>query len=425
MKISLSSARQRLRARAAAPKCRSCESLLGEPVIDLGSQPLSNAYLTPAELDVPEPRYPLQVRLCAVCALVQADDAMPREVIFHDRYPYYSSFSDSWLEHAKSYAERMCRELALTPSSFIVEIASNDGYLLRWFVERGLRVHGIDPARACAQAAAALGIETTVAFFGEATAREMVVQHGRADLVIANNVLAHVPDLNDFLAGIAATLAPAGLATFEFPHLLRLVADGAFDTIYHEHFSYLSIAALQPLFARHGLDIVDVESLVTHGGSLRVFARRTGTAEAHPRVAAIIAEEAAAGLSDIQTYRRFMQRIEHIRGALGGALDQARAEGKRIAAYGAAAKGNTLLNTFGITSAVMPYVVDRSPYKVGRCMPGSHIPIVALDEVRRQKPDWILILPWNVAGEIIASLSYAAQWGARFYTAIPSFREIA
>jgi hypothetical protein len=409
---------------APAPLCRACGQTLGRPVLDLGMQPLSNSYLCAEQLADMEQFFPLCVRLCPACALVQADAVTAREMIFHGGYQYFSSYSESWLAHAKAYAERMCTELSLSANSFIVEVASNDGYLLRWFAEKKLRVLGIDPARDCALAAERVGVPTTVAFFGKATAAHVVGQHGQADLVAANNVLAHVPDLNDFVGGIAVLLNRQGVATFEFPHLLELVRLGAYDTIYHEHYSYLSILALMPLFERHGLEIFKVEALKSHGGSLRIFVGHTGSHAVQSSVAEILTCELEAELAHPKTYERLADAIDSSRLALFQLLIDAKRSGKKAVAYGAAAKGNTLLNTLGVGSSLLNFVVDRNPQKVGTFMPGSHIPILDVDAIQREKPEVIVVLPWNLSAEISKQLEFTKAWGAQLYRAIPSVEKI-
>ena len=404
--------------------CRSCSMPLGQAVIDLGMQPLSNAYLREHQLNSGEAFYPLRIRLCTSCALLQTDAVTTREDIFHDAYAYFSSYSHSWLQHARAYAERMQAERQLTKDSFIVEVASNDGYLLRWFATAGFRVRGIDPARECARAALQHGVETTVAFLGRALAENFVAEHGQADIVVANNVLAHVPDLNDFVSGIALLLAPQGLATFEFPHLMELVRFNAFDTIYHEHYCYLSVQALQPLFERHGLVISDVERLSTHGGSLRLHVTHRGVASTSRNVYEIVLAEQQAALHQSATYVQLNAKIDMLRVNLLRTLIEVRERGEIAVAYGAAAKGNTLLNTLGIGSRFLRYVVDRNPHKIGSYMPGSHLPIVDLSYLERDQPSWILVLPWNLSAEIAEQLSYTKAWGAHLYRAIPDIQLI-
>jgi SAM-dependent methyltransferase len=404
--------------------CRACDEELTKPVLDLGFQPLSNAYLTDVQLAVMEPHYPLAIYLCRRCALMQIDAVEPPDQIFTAGYAYFSSYSTSWLNHARHYAERMVTEHGLTDESFVVEVGSNDGYLLRWFAAAGMRVLGIEPALACAFAARSIGIESEGAFFGIETATRIAQRHGRADLMVANNVLAHVPNINDFVAGFAVLLARDGLATFEFPHLLRLVERNAWDTIYHEHFSYLSVSALLPLFSRHGLEIIDVEEFTTHGGSLRLSVTPAGARCVRPAVAEIVERERAAGLTTRAGYERFVDAVRESQYALIEYLIAKRRAKQRVAAYGAAAKGNTLLNSCGIRGDLIEYVVDRNPHKVGRVMPGSHIPIRAVAELEADTVETVLILPWNLSDEILASMAHLRARGVRFAVPIPFIREL-
>jgi SAM-dependent methyltransferase len=405
--------------------CRACGTVLNEPVLDLGFQPLSNAYLNDVSLAQMEPHYPLAVYLCDGCALAQIDAVEPPNHIFTAGYAYFSSYSSSWLDHARAYAARMIATRELTAASFVIEVASNDGYLLRWFAEAGIRVLGIEPALACAEAARSIGIESDTAFFGIETATRIVQSHGQADLMAANNVLAHVPDINDFVAGFAIALAPDGLATFEFPHLLSLVEGNAWDTIYHEHFSYLSVSALAPLFRRHALEILDVEELPTHGGSLRLSVTRAGAGSARPSVAEMIERERARGLTTRAGYEAFVLGVRESQYALIEYLIAQRRAGKRVAAYGAAAKGNTLMNSCGIRGDLIEYVVDRNPHKVGCVMPGSHIPIRAVEELERDAVDTVLIFPWNLTAEIVNSMNHLRARGMTFAVPIPRVRELA
>jgi len=405
--------------------CRACGTALDEPVLDLGFQPLSNAYLldrqAPHEM---EPHYPLAVYLCDACAFVQIDAVEAPDHIFTAEYAYFSSYSSSWLAHAHAYADRMIAERALDKHSFVVEVASNDGYLLRWFVEAGIRVLGVEPALACAQAARSVGVESETSFFGIETAARILKTHGQADLMAANNVLAHVPNINDFIGGFAILLARNGMATFEFPHLLTLVERNAWDTIYHEHFSYLSVSALAPLFRSHGLQIIDVEELATHGGSLRLFVMRAGAQTVHARVQEMIAREEALRVTSREGYSDFARGVRDSQYALLEYLIAKRRAGKRVAAYGAAAKGNTLMNSCGIRGDLIEYVVDRNPHKVGRKMPGSHIPIRAVEYLEHDSPDVVLIFPWNLTDEILASMEHLRQRGITFAVPIPTIREL-
>ena len=411
--------------KASRPTCRFCDAPLTETFVDLGSMPLANSYLQPGDLARHEPAYPLHARVCDTCRLVQVDDVVPPEAIFGD-YAYFSSYSASWVAHAGRYAVMARQRFGLTGASQVVEIASNDGYLLKHFRDAGIPVLGIEPAGNVAAAAEAAGIPTRVTFFGEATARSLVAEGIAADLLVGNNVLAHVPDLNDFVAGLAIVLKPDGVLTMEFPHLLRLIEDVQFDTIYHEHFSYFSLLTVEQVFARHGLRVFDVESIPTHGGSLRIFVCHDAcrSLASGPALALLRAEEKQAGLDRDTGYRGFAARVAQVRDGLLAFLAAQRAAGCRIAAYGAAAKGNTLLNYCGIGPDAIAYVVDVSPHKQGRLLPGSHIPIESPDILRRHRPDFLLILPWNLKREIIEAHGYIAEWGGQFVVAIPQIEII-
>jgi SAM-dependent methyltransferase len=400
--------------------CRFCGAAPLESFLDLGSTPLANSYLTKEQLAQPEPRYPLQARLCPRCLLVQVPAVVPAEAIFGD-YAYFSSYAASWVEHAARYAAMARARFALGPQSQVVEVASNDGYLLRHFVETGISVLGIEPAANVAAAAIQIGVPTEVAFFGRATAERLLQRGFAADLLAANNVLAHVPDINDFVAGLALLLKPAGVLTVEFPHLLRLMREVQFDTIYHEHYCYFSLLAVEKIFAAHGLSLFDVEELSTHGGSLRLYGRRSdGAARAEGAgLARVRALEAAEGMDKLASYRGFQPRVETIKRALLAFLQAAKRDGKQVVAYGAAAKGNTLLNFCGIGPELIAYVADFNPHKQGKYLPGSHIPIVAPDRIVETKPDYVLILPWNLEAEIRRQMADVARWGGRFVTAIP------
>jgi hypothetical protein len=400
--------------------CRFCGAPLTQVFVDLGASPLANSYLEPADLARSEAFYPLCVYVCGECLLVQLPEEERPEAIFSD-YAYFSSYSDSWLRHARVYAESMIERFGFGGDHQVIEIASNDGYLLRWFKEWGVPVLGVEPAGNVAAAAEAAGIPTAVRFFGAATARELVAGGKRADLLVGNNVLAHVPDLNDFVAGLKLLLAPAGVLTMEFPHLLRLMAEDQFDTIYHEHYSYFSFATVLKVFAAHGLTLFDVEELPTHGGSLRIYARHDEDA-ARPvgeRVADLLAREAAAGLGNLETYRSFGERVRRVKWGLLRFLIETREAGKSIAGYGAPAKGNTLLNYCGIRTDLLDYTVDRSPHKQGRYLPGVRIPIHGPDRLRETRPDYVLILPWNLKEEIVEQMADVRSWGGRFVVAIP------
>lgn len=402
------------------PHCRFCRAPLATSLVDLGHQPLSNNYLAPEAWDRPEPMYPLHARVCESCWLVQVDDAGPPSEIFTADYAYYSSYSTSWVEHARRYAEKMTGRFGLTANSLVAEIASNDGYLLQHFVKAAIPVLGIEPAAGCAAAAREKGVRSEVMFFGRKSAQLMAEKYGKADLIAANNVLAHVPDLNDFVSGFAQLLNNNGVATFEFPHLLRLMAGNQFDTIYHEHYSYLSLLAVEKIFAANGLRVFDVEELPTHGGSLRIYAEHSdGKRGEEPGVATVRAAEQLAGLGRAAAYTAFAERVENVRSRARAFLDEANRQGKTVAAYGAAAKGNTLLNYCGIGPNRVAYVVDRNPHKQNKMMPGSRIPILDPAEIARTRPDYVLILPWNLKDEIIAQMAGARDWGARFVVFIP------
>ncbi len=407
------------------PACRACGAGLDVGFVDLGMQPIANAFRTQAELSQPETRYPLRAFVCRRCLLVQLEDHGAREAHFHAGYLYFSSFSDSWLDHARNYAAAMTARFGLGPQSRVVEIASNDGYLLRHFAARGIPCLGVDPASGVAQAAMRAGIPTRIAFFGRAYAERLRAEGLAADLMPANNVLAHVPDIGDFVAGFRVLLKPDGVATFEFPHLLHLIQGVQFDTIYHEHYSYLSLTALLPLFERHGLAVFDVEHLSTHGGSLRVFAARVEAGRAPSvAVAACLAEEARAGLTDLATYRGFAARADAATRALLALLRGLKRDGARIAAYGAPAKGNTLLNYAGIGTDIIDFAVDRNPAKQGLFLPGSAIPVLPVSALAERRPDHVLILPWNLTDEIVAQQAGIAAWGGRFIVPMPVPRVI-
>ena len=400
------------------PVCRFCRASLSRTFCDLGMSPPSNAYRTAADLRKPETFFPLHAYVCESCWLVQLEQFQAPHEIFTD-YAYFSSYSESWLAHCRRYVETMIDRLGLGPGSRVVEVASNDGYLLQYFRQAGVPVLGIEPAANVAEVAISKGIPTRVAFFGKATA-EAVRAEGSADLLLGNNVLAHVPDVNDFVAGLAALLGPAGTITMEFPHLLELIRHNQFDTIYHEHFSYLSLLAVQRIFAAHGLSIHDVERLPTHGGSLRIFARHAGCGGAAAAgVAALLAEERAAGLETPAAYDAFRTRVEETKRDVLEFLIATRREGRRVVGYGAAAKGNTLLNYCGIRGDFLDYVVDRSPHKQGRFLPGTQLPILPPERIAETKPDYLLILPWNLTDEVVGQMAGIRDWGGRFVVPIP------
>ena len=401
--------------------CRHCGGSDLRPFVDLGTAPPSNAYLTADALGGPEKWYPLRIQVCATCWLVQTEDFADREELFAPDYAYFSSFSTTWLEHAERYVASVVERFGLGASSRVVEIASNDGYLLQDVAARGIPCVGIEPTASTAAAARSKGLEVIEEFFGRALADRLVGSTGAADLIAANNVLAHVPDINDFAAGIARLLKPTGVATFEFPHLLRLVRENQFDTVYHEHYSYLSLTAVTRVFAAAGLAVFDVEELPTHGGSLRVYTQRgdTGRHAPGPGLARVAAEEAAAGVTSPEFYQGFQACAERVKDDLVAFLIGAKRSGRRVAAYGAAAKGNTLINFAGIRVDLVEFVVDRNPAKQGRYLPGSRIPIVDEAHLRRERPTDIVVLPWNLRDEVAAQLQYTRTWGARLVTAVP------
>lgn len=406
---------------SATPHCRFCQTPLVHTFLDLGLQPLANSNLTAEQLAAgTEGRYPLHVRVCHACFLAQADDVVPAEAIFDQDYAYFSSFSPSWVAHAKAYAEAMADRLNLGPDSLVVEIASNDGYLLQHFVAMDVPVLGVEPTANTAEAARARGVPTEVIFFNEETAVALAARGVRADLMAANNVLAHVPDISAFVAGFRHVLKDEGVLTFEFPHLLNLIELVQFDTIYHEHYSYLSLVAVEQVLRANGLRPFDVELLPTHGGSLRLFCCHIGSGRPETEaLAALQAREAAAGLSRIETYLDFTPQVEAVRDSFLAFLATAKAEGKRIAAYGAAAKGNTFLNYCGATADDIVAAFDANPAKQGRFLPGTHAPILGPDQVREVRPDYVLILPWNLKAEIMGQLDYIGEWGGRFVVASP------
>lgn len=402
-------------------KCRNCGADIDTIFLSLGTCPLSNALLKEEELHQMEPHYPLDVHVCATCFLVQIDEFESAQNIFSSDYVYYSSYSESWLQHCKEYTEMMIERFRINENSFVVEIASNDGYLLQYFKRSGIPVLGIEPASNTAEEAIKKGISTDIAFFNTSYAENMKSSGKLADLIVGNNVLAHNPDLNDFVKGLRIALTPEGMVTMEFPHVLRLIQSDQFDTIYHEHFSYFSLHTVQKLFARHGLALFDVEELSTHGGSLRIYAKHEGdtSVKVTDRIEKLLEEEKSAGLSDLNFYYDFAKRVESTKRKLLQFLIQAKNEGKRIAGYGAPAKGNTLLNYCGIRTDFLDYTVDRNPYKQNRYLPGSHIPIKAPEKIKEDKPDYLLILPWNIKDEIIKQMSFIRDWGGKFIIPIP------
>lgn len=402
------------------PSCRFCDAPLEHMVVDLGITPLANDYLSPDRLRENEAVFPLRALLCSRCWLVQTHAAIPAESIF-SHYAYFSSYSASWVEHARQFTVMARERFGLSEASQVVEIASNDGYLLRHFIDAGIPVLGIEPATNVAEVARAAGVPTENRFFGAETASDLVARGLSADLLIGNNVFAHVPDINNFVAGLATVLKRDGVVSLEFPHLLQLMQNRQFDTIYHEHFFYFSLLAVETVFARHGLKLFDVEELATHGGSLRILGCRTDST-AHcigPGLAKVRADEMAAGLDRVETYTAFQASIEPIRRDLNAFLHRARAEGKTVAAYGAAAKGNTLLNFCGVTTDLIDYVVDSNPHKQNHFLPGSRLPIHAPQKMAETRPDYVLILPWNIKDEIVATHDIQA-WGGKFVVPVPA-----
>jgi hypothetical protein len=407
-------------------KCRHCGEGLHLPFLDLGSAPLSNAYLSEEALRSPEIWFPLRVLVCENCWLVQTEGHAGRESLFTHDYAYFSSFSTSWLSHAKKYVEKMIARFDLNAQSCVIEVAANDGYLLQYLQKAGIPNYGIEPTSSTASAARRKGIDIIERFFGVELAIELVQSGRQADLMTANNVLAHVPDINDFVSGFTCLLKPQGVVTFEFPHLLRMVRENQFDTAYHEHYSYLSLTTIQRIFFVNGLTIFDVEELSTHGGSLRVFAQRTDTglqSQTHA-VATMLQSELSAGITSLGFYRDFQRRAEKVKDDLVLFLLQAKRKGLEVGAYGAAAKGNTLINFAGIRSDLLPYVVDRNPAKRGKWMPGSRIPIMDEIHLKENRPDLILILPWNLHEEVMIQLAYVSEWGGEFVTAVPKLEVV-
>jgi 2-polyprenyl-3-methyl-5-hydroxy-6-metoxy-1,4-benzoquinol methylase len=401
--------------------CRFCNAPLHEVFADLGMSPLSNAFVPAERASQMEPFFPLTAYVCTGCLLVQVPEFEAPENIFSATYAYFSSFSDTWLAHVKRYVEAMIDRYSIGADSQVVEIASNDGYLLQYFVERGVPVLGIEPAANCAAAAEERGVTTLTAFFSAKTARQLIGEGRAADLLLGNNVLAHVPDLNDFVEGLRIALKPQGVITMEFPHLLRLIEESQFDTIYHEHFSYFSFLAVQAIFAAHGLTIFDVEELPTHGGSLRIHAQRSDTGAQPPgaRVNALLETERRAGMENLETYRAFAAGAQKVKRDLLRFLIDAKEHGKRVAGYGAPAKGNTLLNYCGVRTDLLSFTVDRSPHKQGTLLPGTRIPVRAPQDLIDARPDYVLILPWNIRDEITAQMSVIRDWGGRFVVPIP------
>jgi SAM-dependent methyltransferase len=408
---------------AGSPSCRNCGARLEQTFVDLGMSPLCESFVPPEGRNAMERYYPLRVFVCDRCFLVQLPAHVQGEEIFPE-YAYFSSYSDSWLAHAKAYSGAMISRFGLTPASHVVEVGSNDGYLLQFFQQRGYSTLGIDPAANVAKAAIEKGVPTMVAFFGRMVAGELAREGRQADLLIGNNVLAQVPDLHDFVAGLKLLLKPTGVLTLEFPHLARLIEENQFDTIYHEHYSYFSLATAESILHRHGLALFDVEELGSHGGSLRLFGQHadSSTYPATGQLAALRHREAELGVTTATYYDTFAERTRETKRQLLAFLIAAKREGKRIAGYGAPGKGNTLLNYCGIATDFIDYTVDRNPYKQGRLLPGSRIPIFAPEEIDRTRPDYLLILPWNLKDEIMAQMGRIRSWGGQFVIPIPSLR---
>ena len=405
-------------------KCRHCNTELNLPLIDLGSAPPSNAYLTERALHTPEKWFPLRVLVCESCWLVQTEDFAQAEELFDEDYAYFSSFSISWLEHAEQYVKDMIKRFYLDKNSHVVEVAANDGYLLQYVKERNIPCTGIEPTASTANAAREKGIDILEEFFGEKLAQQLVKQGKQADLTVANNVLAHVPDINDFVSGFAIILKPNGVATFEFPHLLRMIDENQFDTIYHEHFSYLSLAAIEIVFKKNGLQMFDVEEYSTHGGSLRLFAQRsdTGSHTITKRLSELRRREMSAGMTTSSFYENFQEKADIVKDNLLSFLITAKQNGKKVVAYGAAAKGNTLLNYAGVRPDLISYVVDKNPNKQNKYMPGSRIPIKDESFLKSDNPNYVIILPWNLKDEVVKQLNYIKESNGKFVTAVPELK---
>jgi len=406
-------------------KCRHCYNSLENVFLDLGFAPPSNAYLTRNKLNTPELYFPLKLLVFDKCWLVQTEDYAKADELFSSDYAYFSSISQSWLKHAKTYFEMVQKRFSLNKESYVIEVASNDGYLLKNFVAENIPCLGIEPTASTAAAAEDLGIPVIREFFGVELAKGLVEEGKQADLIIGNNVYAHVPDINDFTSGLKAALKPEGVITLEFPHLMRLIESVQFDTVYHEHFSYLSLTTVNSIFSSVGLRIWDVEELNTHGGSLRVYGCHDDSERITSKnVNQILEQELEYGLLDNTVYQEFQLRAERVKNSLVNFLIEQKISGKSVAAYGAAAKGNTILNFAGIKPDLLPYVCDSAPSKQSKYMPGSHIPILSPDVLKARKPEYILILPWNIADEVVEQYSYAREWGAQFVIAVPELRII-
>jgi hypothetical protein len=405
-------------------KCRHCALELRLPLVDLGSAPPSNAFLTEQTLRAPEKCFPLRVLVCEHCWLVQTEDFVQANELFDAEYAYFSGFSSSWLAHCERYVTDMLARFHLNAATHVVEVAANDGYLLQYVKARNIPCTGVEPTVSTARAARAKGIPIVEDFFGTRLAKELVAQGKQADLTVANNVLAHVPDINDFVEGFAKLLKPQGVSTFEFPHLFKMIEQNQFDTIYHEHYSYLSLSVVKKIFEGNGLNVFDVEELPTHGGSLRVYAQRkdSGVREPNQNVAKLLEREVAAGMNSTAFYAGFQANANKVKNDLLMFLIEAQRSGKTVAGYGAAAKGNTLLNYAGVRPDLLTYVVDRNPAKQGKFLPGCRIPIVAEVQLNHTRPDYVLILPWNLRSEVVKQLAYIHEWGGQFLTAVPTFQ---
>jgi len=406
-----------------ATRCRFCRTVLSHTFVDLGMSPLCQSHIEPHQLNQMEPFYPLHAYVCEKCFLVQLGEFVSPEAIFSE-YAYFSSYADTWLRHVKAYTDMIVDRLSLDKESQVVELASNDGYLLQYFVQKGIPVLGVEPAANVAAVAVKNGIPTVMKFFGEKTARELVADGKRADLIIGNNVLAHVPDLNDFVEGMKVLIKPWGVVTMEFPHLMKLMDYNQFDTIYHEHFSYFSFLTAEKVFAAHRMTLFDVEELPTHGGSLRIYACHSddSTKSVSERVTGLKKTEVATGFTEIEHYFGFSEQVKRTKWNLLDFLIKTKNEGKSIAGYGAPGKGNTLLNYCGIRTDFTDYTVDRSPYKQGKYTPGTHIPIHHPDRIKETKPDYLLILPWNLKDEIMGQMAFIREWGGKFIVPIPEVK---
>jgi len=405
-------------------QCRFCKTELTNVFIDLLNSPASNSFLSEAQLQEPENYYPLKVYTCHQCYLVQVDEYKKSDAIFDSNYVYFSSYSTSWLKHAEAYTEMMTQRFGYTSNSLVIEVASNDGYLLQYFHQNNIPVLGIEPTANTAAAAKEKGVDSVVDFFGVRLAKELVAKNIKADLLLGNNVLAHVPDIVDFVGGIKIILKETGVVTMEFPHLMQLVDNKQFDTIYHEHFSYLSFHTVKQIFESQGLEMFDVEEILTHGGSLRIFAKHPANRELFisPNVAALLDKEQQKGLAGLSYYDNFQQKALKVKLDFTSFLIDQKNAGKKVAAYGAAAKGNTLLNYCGIKNDLIDFVVDANPHKQNKYLPGSHIPVVNEMYLKEAKPDYVIIFPWNIKDEITQQLDYIREWGGRFVTAVPDLQ---